>query len=76
MNQIENSRRRGYVLLMTLALLVMAATLLVSVGRIAIHRSLAADLAEQEFATKVGHDHLSKCGVAVCRTDFCADRSI
>lgn len=47
-------RRRGYVLLATLALLVLCATLLVSLSRIAMDESLRARLAQDELQRRWG----------------------
>ena len=46
--------RRGYVLLMTLALLVMSSTLLVTVGRIAISHAALASTAQARLQRKWG----------------------
>jgi hypothetical protein len=58
----DGNRRRGYVLVVTLGLLVLATTLLVAVGRVAMQHSLAAHLAADELQRKWGSE---SCRVAV-----------
>ncbi len=55
-------RRRGYVLVVTLALLILASTLLVAVGRAAIRHASAARSAEQDLQRRWG---LASCRRAV-----------
>jgi hypothetical protein len=51
---IRNSNRRGYVLVLTLAVLVLVAGALASTGRIAVRRAAAAREARRELQRRVG----------------------
>ncbi len=60
--QPRRPRRGGYILVMTLGLLVLATTLLVAVGRASVHRALEARLAAEALRRHWG---LVSCRVAV-----------